>query len=65
MLAEKGIAVVSGPMGDDGDLRGLTLYHVKSQEEAEKWANADPAVQAGRLRIEVKPWWAAKGIQLP
>jgi len=24
-------------------------------------ASSDPMVQAGRLEVEVKPWWLAKG----
>ncbi|GAB5400895.1 MAG: hypothetical protein Aureis2KO_24800 [Aureisphaera sp.] len=59
-----GYADISGPFGDDGDLRGITIYNVPTQRMADSLANMDPSVKAGRLVIEVKPWWAAKGFPL-
>ena len=55
-----GKMVIAGPTGHD-DLRGIFVYRVKTQEEAEALAAADPAVKAGRLRAEVYPWWVGKG----
>ena len=54
----------SGPFGDDGDIRGITIYNTPSMEIADSLANADPMVKAGRLKIEIHPWWAAKGFGL-
>ena len=31
---------------------------------ADSLAKSDPMVKAGRLEIEIHPWWAAKGFQL-
>lgn len=59
-----GYADISGPFGDDGDIRGITIYNVPTLEMADSLANVDPAVKAGRLVIEVHPWWAAKGFPL-
>ena len=59
-----GYADISGPFGDDGDIRGITIYNVPTLQMADSLANLDPAVQAGRLEIEVHPWWAAKGFPL-
>lgn len=53
--------VIAGPMGEDGDLRGIFVYRVGSLDEAKALAAADPAVKAGRLRAEVHPWWVGKG----
>ena len=64
VMYEKGYADISGPFGDDGDIRGITIYNVPTQQMADSLANLDPSVQAGRLSIEIHPWWAAKGFPL-
>lgn len=63
-MYELGYADISGPFGDDGDIRGITIYNVPTLKMADSLANLDPAVQAGSLMIEVHPWWAAKGFPL-
>lgn len=59
-----GYADISGPFGDDGDIRGITIYNVPNLQMADSLANSDPMVKAGRLEIEIHPWWAAKGFHL-
>ena len=63
-MYELGYADITGPFGDDGDIRGITIYNVPTQAMADSLANADPMVKAGRLEIEIHPWWAAKGFSL-
>ena len=63
-MYELGYADISGPFGDDGDIRGVTIYNVPTLELADSLAKADPMVKAGRLEIEIHPWWAAKGYPL-
>ena len=63
-MYEAGYADISGPFGDDGDIRGITIYNVPTLQMADSLANSDPMVKAGRLQIEVHPWWAAKGFPL-
>ncbi|WMI66797.1 YciI family protein [Aestuariibaculum sp. YM273] len=63
-MYELGYADISGPFGDDGDIRGITIYNVPTQKMADSLANSDPMVKAGRLIIEIHPWWAAKGFSL-
>lgn len=60
-LYEKGIINLNGPTGGPGDIRGFSVYNVATQAEAESLASGDPMVKAGRLVIEVHPWWLAKG----
>jgi len=60
-LYEDGIIVLNGPTGDDGDIRGFSVYSVATMEKAVALASEDPMVKAGRLSVEVKPWWLAKG----
>lgn len=63
-MYELGYADISGPFGDDGEIRGITIYNVPTIEMADSLANTDPMVKAGRLTVDVHPWWAAKGISL-
>ena len=63
-MYDLGYADISGPFGDDGDIRGITIYNVPTIEMADSLANSDPMVKAGRLKIEIHPWWAAKGFPL-
>lgn len=63
-LADEKIICISGPFHEGGNMRGMSIYVVPSKEEAEKLANADPLVKAGRLAVEILPWWAAKGSKL-
>ena len=55
---------ITGPFGDDGDIRGVVVFNTATIEEARILANQDPAVRAGRLVVEIHPWWAAKGSKL-
>lgn len=63
-MYNEGYADISGPFGDDGDIRGITIYNTPTLEMADSLANMDPMVKAGRLVIEIHPWWAAKGFPL-
>ena len=54
--------VVAGPFGDDGNLRGIFVFRVATLEEARSLAETDPAVQAGRLAIDMHPWLVPEGI---
>jgi len=63
-MADAGKLLVAGPFTDNGDLRGLFVFKVATLEEARALAAADPAVQAGRLRLEFHPWFAAKNIKV-
>ena len=56
-LWRAGKLVIAGPMGDDGDLRGIFVFDVATLDEAKALAASDPAVKAGRLVAEIHPWW--------
>lgn len=62
-MGEAGHLLVAGPFSDQEDesLRGLALYQVGSVEEARRLAEADPAVAAGRLEVEVMTLHVGKG----
>jgi uncharacterized protein YciI len=62
-LASTGKLVLAGPFMDGGSLRGMFVFQVGSMEEAKALCDTDPAVQAGRLAVELHPWYSAKGIR--
>lgn len=63
-MAEEGYLSLAGPFGDDGEIRGIAVYNTPSQQMADSLARIDPMVKAGRLKVEIHPWWAAKGGEL-
>lgn len=63
-MAEEGYLSLAGPFGDDGDIRGIAIYNTPTQKMADSLARIDPMVKAGRLEVEIHPWWAAKGGEL-
>lgn len=63
-MANEGYMSLAGPFGDDGEIRGIAVYNTPTLEMADSLARLDPAVQAGRLEVEIHPWWAAKGNKL-
>jgi uncharacterized protein len=62
-LREAGDIVTNGPVNDqpDGSLRGLTFYRTGSLAQARQLAEADPAVRAGRLSVEIMTWYCPPG----
>jgi uncharacterized protein YciI len=63
-MADEGYVIMAGPFADEGDVRGILVFNAKNKEKVEELANMDPAVKAGRLEVEIHPWWAAKGSKL-
>ena len=61
-LAETGQRVAGGPLTDDGDIRGVSVFRVGSADAALKLARADPAVQVGRMAAEAHDWWGPAAI---
>ena len=58
-LAEEGKLIVAGPFEDNGELRGIFVFNVATLEEAKTLTETDPAVQAGRLIMELHPWYGS------
>ena len=63
-LVEEGKMILAGPFLDEWEVRGIFVYKVDSMEEAIALTKQDPAVIAGRLSLEVHPWYSAKGITI-
>lgn len=61
-LAEMKKLIAAGPFGDNGPLRGIFVFRVASLEEAKALTATDPAVQAGRLAMDIHPWMVPEGV---
>jgi uncharacterized protein YciI len=62
-LRESGHVVTNGPVDGQPDqsLRGLAFYRTGSVEQSRQLAEADPAVLAGRLTVEIMTWLCPPG----
>jgi len=54
-----GKLVLAGPFGDKKG-GGIFILNADSMEEAINLCESDPAIQAGRLIFEIRPWWTDK-----
>ncbi len=61
-LAEAGKLVLAGPFLDNGDIRGIYVFNVKTIEEAKALTETDPAIKAGSLVMELHPWYGSAGL---
>lgn len=57
-LLESGKAIIAGQLSDGTEVVGVSILRAQSAEEAKSWAEADPAVKAGYLIVEMHPWWS-------
>src|SRR5688572_26000708 len=58
-LAERGTAIVFGPVGDPAGAWGLAVVQAETDEDVRALGDADPAVVSGLARFEVCPMPAA------
>ena len=50
---------VAGPFGDNGDWRGIFIFDAETREEVDSLLKTDPAIAAGRLKYDIRPWYTA------
>jgi uncharacterized protein YciI len=60
MWAE-GLLLASGPIGDDGDLRGVLVLKGERPAIEARFAD-DPLIKSGRLRVVLTPWMGPEEI---
>jgi uncharacterized protein len=62
-LGRRGIIAANGPLLDASDptLRGMSVYTVDA-ERARRLAEQDPAVLAGRFRVDLARWAVTAGL---
>jgi len=56
-LYGEGKIKVAGPFGEEGDWQGIFIFDCETKEEVEKLLQTDPAIIAGRMVYQVKPWY--------
>jgi uncharacterized protein len=61
-MADAGDLVLAGPFLDDTDVRGIYIFNVDDIEKAKKLTETDPAVKAGRLVMEMHPWYGSAAL---
>jgi uncharacterized protein YciI len=61
-MAASGALILAGPYIEGGELRGIFLFDTDSLEEAEALTAQDPAVQAGRLEMELIRWYGSAAL---
>ena len=62
--ADEGKLVLGGPFMDDGDFQGIYVFNSNSIEEVEQWIEDDPAIKAGRLIMELHPWYGSATVKM-
>jgi uncharacterized protein YciI len=61
-LYKEGKVVLAGPFDGGGEKRGILIFKVDSIAEADALAATDPAVMAGRLKIDLHRWSVPAGM---
>lgn len=61
-LAKEGKLVLAGPFMDDSEMAGIFIFNVATVEEAKTLTETDPAVKAGRLIMELHPWYGSAAL---
>lgn len=64
-MADEGVLLAAGPMGDKGNLRGIFIFRADSTARLRELAGRDPAIRSGRLVLDLLSWSAPAGIGEP
>ena len=64
-LRQEGKLLINGPIIDDPELKGLSIFDTTDKEEVKRLSEGDPAVRAGRLVYEIYTWFGIPGEGLP
>ena len=61
-LADEGKLIVAGPFMDNQPIRGIFIFNVGTVEEAKRLTETDPAIKAGVLEMELRPWYGSAAL---
>ena len=61
-LSNEGKLILAGPFLDGGDVRGIYIFDVANVDEARGLTETDPAIKAGRLTMELHPWYGSAAL---
>ncbi|MES2276634.1 MAG: YciI family protein [Bacteroidota bacterium] len=62
-LADEGKLVVAGPFLTPGEVEGIFIFNVATVEEAKTLTETDPAIKAGILVMELRPFYCSAALQ--
>jgi len=63
-LRDKGILAINGPVVDECDIVGVSIYNSADKKEVESYVINDPGVKAGRFVYEIYSWFSIPGDKL-
>lgn len=63
-MFNEGKCRLAGPFLDKGDMRGILILDVKTEDEAKKLMDEDPFVVNGFLQAVIKPWYGPAGLKI-
>ena len=63
-LREDGIVLINGPVINDDELKGISIFNTTDKDEVARLSDEDPAVKAGRLVYEIYDWFGLPGDSL-
>ena len=63
-LREKGVLCINGPVTDECDIVGVSIYNSHDKAEIEALVSNDPGVKAGRFVYEIHTWFSFPGDKL-
>src|SRR5438067_2383467 len=55
-LLDSGKVIIAGPFDDSSDVAGIFIFRTASANEAKALVDTDPAVKAGFMIPEMRPW---------
>ncbi len=61
-LANEGKLLIAGPFLDGKEVEGIFIFNVSSVEEAKALTESDPAIKAGSLVMELRPWYGSAAL---
>ncbi len=64
-LKAEGKLLINGPVIDDPEIKGMSIFDTTDKEEVKRLSDRDPAVIAGRLAYEIYLWFGMPGDCLP
>jgi uncharacterized protein YciI len=61
-LANEGKLLIAGPFLDGKEVEGIFIFNVATIEEAKALTETDPAIKAGSLVMELRPWYGSAAL---
>lgn len=60
-LRSRGILCINGPVTDECDIVGVSIYNSQNKDEINDLVRDDPGVKSGRFVYEIHSWFSFPG----